>query len=95
MKSVRTAVLILGLLFLPLASVDRQTTEIGLSQYNVSSTDSNLKTNVWFVWDNQSQSCQCGSDLLGIVECDTATRQLSVLVCFCLTIDYNKQFPVI
>ena len=46
----------------------------------VSAESNCVDNNVWFVWDNQSQSCHCGSDLNGIVHCDTATVGFSVLL---------------
>ena len=47
--------------------------------HTISNGQKCLSTNVWFVWDNQSQSCHCGSDLNGVVMCDTNTKELLVL----------------
>ena len=52
-----------------------------------------FKINIWFVWDNQSQSCHCGSDLYGAVLCDTDTKELAVLDNYCLT-SQGKDFSV-
>ena len=52
-----------------------------------------FKINIWFVWDNQSQSCHCGSDLYGAVLCDTDTKELAVLDTYCLT-SQGKEFSV-
>ena len=49
------------------------------------------ESNIWFVWDNQTKSCRCGDDLGGVVYCDTVTKELSVLDCNCLTVQYTKQ----
>ena len=50
-----------------------------------------LQTNIWFVWNNRTKSCECGSDVSGIVHCVALTKVLSVLDCNCLTIDYETQ----
>ena len=47
--------------------------------------------NMWFVWDNVTKSCHCGDDLGGIVYCNTATKELSVIDCNCLTTHYTSQ----
>ena len=44
-----------------------------------------LERNIWFV------SCECGNDVSGVVHCETATGELSVLDCHCLTLDYTAQ----
>ena len=54
--------------------------------------------NLWFVWDNETKSCHCGDDLNGIVQCDTLTKELSVIDCHCLTVHNTKdeqKLPVV
>ena len=54
--------------------------------------------NLWFVWDNETKSCHCGDDLNGIVQCDTLTKELSVIDCYCLTVHSTKdeqKLPVV
>ena len=54
--------------------------------------------NLWFVWDNETKSCHCGDDLNGIVQCDTLTKELSVIDCHCLTVHSTKdeqKLPVV
>ena len=50
-----------------------------------------LERNIWFVWDSKNRSCECGDDVSGVVHCETATEELSVLDCHCLTLDYTAQ----
>ena len=50
-----------------------------------------LQRNIWFVWDSKTTSCECGDDVSGVVHCETATEELSVLDCHCLTLDYTAQ----
>ena len=50
-----------------------------------------LERNIWFVWDSKTRSCECGDDVSGVVHCETATEELSVLDCHCLTFDYTAQ----
>ena len=45
------------------------------------------------MWDNESQSCHCGSDLYGVVLCDTDTKELAVFDTYCLT-SQRKDFSV-
>ena len=54
--------------------------------------------NIWFVWNSQTKSCRCGDDLGGIVNCDSVTKQLSVIDCYCLTVHYTTRgtaFPLV
>ena len=53
------------------------------------------ETNVWFVWDEQTQSCRCGSDLHGVVLCDTDTNLLLVFGTSCLTLEHTSQGEVL
>ena len=52
-----------------------------------------LKSNIWFVWDDHTNSCHCGSDLYGAVQCDPVTKELSVLDCHCLTLEHSTEQP--
>ena len=68
------------------------------SIYAIQSDQKCLKHNLWFVWDNQTHSCHCGSDINGIVLCDTDTKELLVFQTSCLTIEHNSKgqhFPVV
>ena len=49
------------------------------------------ETNAWFVWNNKTRSCDCGDDLDGIVQCNEATKELSILYCHCLTVYHTTQ----
>ena len=49
------------------------------------------ETNAWFMWNNKTRSCDCGDDLDGIVQCNAATKKLSVLYCHCLTVRHTTQ----
>ena len=62
--------------------------------HTISNGQKCLSTNVWFVWDNQSQSCHCGNDLNGVVMCDTNTKELLVLSGYCLTMEHSS-IPVV
>ena len=64
-----------------------------LKRTNVGQNEENncKMANVWFVWDNCTRSCRCGKDLDGVVQCNTDTRELSVLECNCLTVEYTVQ----
>ena len=60
-----------------------------------SSIESHKCPDVWFVWNDNTNLCNCGNDLNGIVNCDTATHQVSVLDCYCVTTDYNTQISMV
>ena len=49
------------------------------------------ETNAWFMWNDKTRSCDCGDDLNGIVQCNPATKELSVLDCHCLTVHHTTQ----
>ena len=49
------------------------------------------ETNAWFMWNNKTRSCDCGDDLNGMVQCNAATKELSVLDCHCLTVHHTTQ----
>ena len=74
-------------------NIEVQKSSAGNDYYIGSQTCS--ETNVWFVWDHKRNSCICGDDLNGIVNCDSATKQVSVLDCYCLTIDYTTQGAIV
>ena len=46
-------------------------------------------SNIWFVWNSQTKSCHCGGDLGGIVNCDTVTKELSVIDCYYSSLHYK------
>ena len=58
---------------------------------NLTSDKVCLERNIWFVWDSKNRSCECGDDVSGVVHCETATEELSVVDCHCLTLDYTAQ----
>ena len=43
------------------------------------------------MWNNKTRSCDCGDDLDGMVQCNAATKELSVLDCHCLTVHHTTQ----
>ena len=61
------------------------------SVYTIQNDQKCLKHNLWFVWDNQTHSCHCGSDLYGVVVCETDTNTLLVSNTACLTIEHTSQ----
>ena len=65
---------------------DEQNTSV-----NYTNNDTLCHENIWFVWDSKTRSCECGDDVGGVVHCETATEELSVLDCHCLTLDYTAQ----
>ena len=70
----------------------------GESGFDYVNTKRCTDTNLWFVWDSDTEMCRCGDDLDGTVYCDTATNELLVIDCHCLTIQYTTQgtkFPVV
>ena len=40
-------------------------------------------------------SCECGSSLGGIIECDSSSGNVSLLRCYCMTFDVNKSMVVV
>ena len=69
--------------------------EIESTQHDLKSSDEVCPdTNVWFV-QGKNGSCHCGSDLDGVVQCDSETKEVAVLDCYCLTNDYTKYVPVV
>ena len=59
---------------------------IGRSVDSVVARDQKMCPHLWFVWDNGS--CHCGNDLHGVIQCDPDTKEVEVLDCNCLTIEY-------
>ena len=46
-------------------------------------------------YHNQDGYCQCGSSLIGIVSCDNTSRTVSILSCFCMTSNDNKDDNIV
>ena len=48
----------------------------------------------WTILNTTSNNCQCGSDVYGIIRCDSETCDISVKKCYCLTYSeaLNKSF---
>ena len=44
---------------------------------------------------SNSSSCECGSSLGGIVECDSSSGKVSLLWCYCMTFDVNESMLVV
>ena len=68
--------------------------ESGRSVDSVGAGDEKMCPHLWFVWDNGS--CHCGNDLHGVIQCDPDTKEVDVLDCNCLTIEYTSHgaFPI-
>ena len=39
----------------------------------------------WTILNETSDKCECGSDLDGIVQCNSKTLEVSVKACYCMT----------
>ena len=50
---------------------------------------------VWFIPTNDSQQCDCGSDLSGRVYCNSTLRALGILDCYCMTYDESMENVVV
>ena len=50
---------------------------------------------VWFIPTNDSQQCDCGSDLSGRVYCNSTLGVLSILDCYCMTYDESMENIVV
>lgn len=48
---------------------------------------------VWFIYNNNTQQCECGNEINGIVHCDRQKKRVFILDCYCMTDD--DQFGVI
>ena len=46
---------------------------------------------VWFFPRNNSQQCGCGSDLSGLVYCNSTLGTLGILDCYCMTYDESME----
>ena len=49
----------------------------------------------WFIPTNDSQQCDCGSDLSGRVYCNSTLGALGILDCYCMTYDESMENVVI
>ena len=49
-----------------------------------------VSTALWTVLNSTSGECQCGNNLEGVVHCDSVSKQISLLVCYCMS--YSKDF---
>ena len=65
----------------------------GLIHSNTKSGNQEACNNLWFIWENGS--CHCGNELHGVVKCDPDTKEIGVLDCNCLTIEYTPNSPPI
>ena len=50
---------------------------------------------VWFIPTNDSQQCDCGSDLSGHVYCNSTLGALGILDCYCMTYDVSMKNVVV
>ena len=50
---------------------------------------------VWFIPTNDSQQCDCGSDLSGRVYCNSTLGALGILDCYCMTYDESMENIVV
>ena len=50
---------------------------------------------VWFIPTNDSQQCDCGSDLSGRVYCNSTLGALGILDCYCMTYDVSMENVVV
>ena len=65
----------------------------GFIHSNTKSVNQEACNNLWFIWENGS--CHCGNELHGVVKCDPDTKEIGVLDCNCLTIEYTPNSPPI
>ena len=54
-----------------------------------------LRRNPWFLWNNKTKTCRCGSDLYGAVQCNSDTNELAVMDCHCLTVEHYTTGPAL
>ena len=47
--------------------------------------ESSLCSNTWFLKHKDNSTCECGSSLGQKIECNSTTRQVKLLHCFCMT----------
>ena len=69
----------------------RKQSHLNSSLYGNINNRTCLENNMWFVWNNKTNSCQCGDYLNGVVQCNAATNTLSVFKCYCLTLEHTMQ----
>ena len=50
---------------------------------------------VWFIPTNDSQQCDCGSDLSGSVYCNSTLGALGILDCYCMTYDESMENVIV
>ena len=50
---------------------------------------------VWFIPINDSQQCDCGSDLSGRVYCNSTLGVLGILDCYCMTYDESMENVIV
>ena len=51
------------------------------------------RRNPWFLWNNKTKTCHCGSGLHGVVQCNADTNELAVMDCHCLTVEHYTTGP--
>ena len=52
-------------------------------------------TAMWLIPSTGSTSCECGSTLGGIVECDTNSKKVNLLKCYCMTFSIDGSMLVV
>ena len=52
-------------------------------------------TETWFIPSTGSGSCECGSTRGGIVECDTNSKKVNLLQCYCMTFSIDGSMLVV
>ena len=63
----------------------------GLAVYDQNQTC----TQAWFIPTNDSQECDCGSDLSGRVYCNSTLGALGILDCYCMTYDESMENVIV
>ena len=63
----------------------------GLAVYDQNQTC----TQAWFIPTNDSQECDCGSDLSGRVYCNSTLGVLGILDCYCMTYDESMENVIV
>ena len=75
-------------------SFSNSTAETDLSVENADKTCSAS----WFVptiFSNGTTSCECGSDLGGVIECENGSEKVDLLRCYCMTFGVNDSMLVV
>ena len=52
-------------------------------------------TKTWFIPSNGSASCECGSTLGNVVECDTNSKEVNLQNCYCMTFSIDGSMLVV